>query len=763
MTMGRCLSILLASAVLALTTHVAAAQYDPASELLVALKAGTAGSGLTAEKIVAVLALPASDVTRISLRNRLGRPSRASFLIRDRVHAVVRAELGADRPQEQLQRYVVLGFASFADASAAQGMLRADPDVEHVSPNLALEFAQAPGDPLFYPPGMPIERSIDYKLDEAIPDLLDNTLNPDRPQATPAAADPIDYQWQYYDTNFNFRGAWAEQRGTATIAHLDNGIQLNPLHPDLTKAWRPNYAYNIDGTTNVDELANTPAGTTQAGHGTHTAGLIAANTNVPLSPYPAYPNAPAVGVAAGCWFCNLMVIKVSYWNGLGPSISISSLVPGLERAIRSGAQVANMSLGISENSDTPTKDCTYSNYRTLCTALAFAEERDVVVVAAAGNKPNKGFLDFPAIDPRTIAVGGIQGFAGNEPVLWRETGTPGVLGGSSTGTAMQDHGVVAAARYVLSSVYTGHDWAAEFSCGDSSEFRFSYALGLQQTTPGSSAGAGYGSCSGTSMSTAIISGLAGLVRSSDPLMRSTTVRGVILAAGSHHETTTNEFGHGFVDAGVAIANALGQTVNRLTPLFSFRGRDDYFYTVYPQMGAAAYYDTLQPRRSPDFNRYVPIGETVQLNLTLPGTDALARAQVWLFVNHRNPKSPSNELKPLYRLSYLCGQNGVQHTYCLSDGNHVVHAYSTDLEEAQQMMVSEGYELDGIEGYVYPSHLYRPDNSVELVRAYSLSKDDYAVFPGTVAVEQAMTAEGYTSNRTILGYVYLNDGCNRPSY
>lgn len=738
-------------AVLLLLTVCSAQSTAVPTELVVRFKPAN-GNSLSAEQVVSVLTGLSTDPARETLANRLGQPTSANFVIHDRVPPVPRAELALDDPKEVLQRYVLLTYATALEAESGHALLLADPDVETVGFNLLFDFHQAPGDPLFYPPGMPIERSVDDKLDAATPEVIDNTLNPDRPAVTQAAADPIDYQWQFYDEHFQYRTAWDTQRGSATVATLDNGIQLNPLHPDLRQAWRPSYAYNvIDQTNYVDEFANSPQATA-AGHGTHVAGLIAATTNNARGSYPEYPNPASEGTAASCWFCNLMVIKVSHLNSRNEvSMSMTNLVAGIDRAVRSGAQVLNLSLGL-RNSVPQTCD-NQPAYGILCDALNFTEQRGVVVVAAAGND-KRGHLDFPAIDPRTLAVGGMQGFAGNVPVLWSETAIGLAASGSNTGAAMQDHGVVAPARYVLSTVYTGRDWSAKASCGDSTSFKYVVAL-EQQTAPGSSAGPGYGSCSGTSMAAPIISGIAGMMMSARPLSIPSSIRGSILNAGSHHESTTNELGHGFVNAYAAVG-----TANQLTPLLSFYGHNDHFYTVFPQMGAAAYHDELRPRNeNKPFTRYMPFGQPVLETRKIPGTAVLLGAQVWVFAGHVNPHSSEYELRPLLRLSYVCGQNGVTHARCATNPTHVDHTYSTDTREAQMLIAAQGYEFDGIEGYVYPAELAQPQATVALVRAYNQTLDDYAIFP--VTNEQGMINNGYSVNRTVLGYAYWNDGCIRP--
>ena len=132
-----------------------------------------------------------------------------------------------------------------------------------------------------------------------------------------AVLSPRDYQWALADP-MGMQSAWNAVRGTAYLAHLDNGIQITPvtggMHPDLVQAIR-RFRYNVNGTTDVDEhpeLVWDNAG----GHGTHTAGIMAAATSQASVPA-GYPNPPTQGVAATCWYCSLLIAKVSRINGSG--------------------------------------------------------------------------------------------------------------------------------------------------------------------------------------------------------------------------------------------------------------------------------------------------------------------------------------------------------------------------------------------------------------------------------------------------------------
>ncbi len=72
-------------------------------------------------------------------------------------------------------------------------------------------------------------------------------------------------------------------------------------------------------------------------------------------------------------------------------------------------------------------------------------------------------------------------------------------------------------------------------------------------------------------------------------------------------------------------------------------------------------------------------------------------------------------------------------------------------------------VDGVEGYVYPDSLTPQPGMVRLLRRYSATRDDHAIFPESELA--AMEVQGYTqiiNYRSSLGWVYPNNG-GRPSY
>jgi len=160
--------------------------------------------------------------------------------------------------------------------------------------------------------------------------------------------------------------AWDQETGTSDpiIAIVDTGVDLS--HPDLNAKIVPGWDFvNDDGSAQDDH-----------GHGTHVAGIAAAETN------------NGQGVAGVSWGARLMPIKVLDENGDG---YWSDVARGVRYACNHGAQIINLSLG----GDNPSS--------TLEDALEQAYQDGCLIVAAAGNSA-RNQIDYPARYPEVIAV-----------------------------------------------------------------------------------------------------------------------------------------------------------------------------------------------------------------------------------------------------------------------------------------------------------------------------------------------------------------------
>lgn len=150
-----------------------------------------------------------------------------------------------------------------------------------------------------------------------------------------------------------------------TIAVLDTGVALS--HQDLKDSLLPGRDFvNADAVPSDDN-----------GHGTAVAGVAAARAN------------NGRGLAGVAWRAKILPVKVLAASGLGRDADIAK---GIVWATDQGADVINMSFGGSAASGV------------LREAIAYAAQRDVVLVAAAGNS---GIAErrFPASHRNVIGVG----------------------------------------------------------------------------------------------------------------------------------------------------------------------------------------------------------------------------------------------------------------------------------------------------------------------------------------------------------------------
>ncbi|MFN0204770.1 MAG: S8 family peptidase [Planctomycetota bacterium] len=186
--------------------------------------------------------------------------------------------------------------------------------------------------------------------------------------------------------------AWNISDGLSSvvIAVCDTGV--DPMHSDLQGKLVPGYNYISNNTNTTDDH----------GHGTHVAGIAAADTN------------NAVGIAGIGYRCNIMPVKVLDATGTG---SWSSVASGISFASLNGAKVINLSLGGSAGS------------QSLLNAINLAVDRGSVVIAAAGNS-GVSTEHFPAAYTNCIAVGastptdGRASFS-NYGLSWVDVAAPG--------------------------------------------------------------------------------------------------------------------------------------------------------------------------------------------------------------------------------------------------------------------------------------------------------------------------------------------------
>ncbi len=216
-----------------------------------------------------------------------------------------------------------------------------------------------------------------------VPDTLTTTNLPDSPlllatepdyfvsaQIDVPTSDPH-YAEQWALPVINAPVAWATLPATTptmTIAVIDSGICAD--HPDLQGRILPGYDFVENDSTPQDDM----------GHGCSVAGVIAANAD------------NGIGIAGVAPNTAILPLRVLDEQGIG---TYSDVAAAIVRATDDGAQIINLSLGGPHQS------------QLLTDAVDYALERDVLVIAAAGNTGTTQLL-YPAAYAPVIAVGAIN-------------------------------------------------------------------------------------------------------------------------------------------------------------------------------------------------------------------------------------------------------------------------------------------------------------------------------------------------------------------
>lgn len=678
------------------------------------------------------------------------RPQSAAYLLPFRAEGDFLAELEAnpDSPRAVLERYMIFEYSPDSDMDVALSSLNDDPYV------------------------LAAYRSEAQELSSARPT-----------QFSSGALEPFDVPPQYGWDLLNVGPAWQLAGGYAVVGLPDSGLAVNhlalrqfsgtgqylggnslggidvgrytPSTPvvDYNVDEQEPEAISINSVCNPDHLPAIPP--TYAGHGTHTAGLIAANSSSPL------------GVKGTCKHCGIAAMRVvrAYCYGVGnftPTLSLDSLVIANTLLAQTGAQVISMSFG---NTARLAGYCASNPLEAWCLSIKYAVNTGVALVAASGNGRTR--LQFPANDGRAIAAGGID----STSALWDDSpgsntfcppGYTTECGSNYTtvpGEPRQE--LMASAKSVISTTYPNVDWNPILSCGDS--------LGTPM-------GDGIGFCTGTSMSTPQVAGIVGLLRSINPLVLSgdpVPVGGQPVGLRAVLAQTTDraqiglgwndKLGYGIPDAADAARRMLGKVAgvvvkNRVTALFRFYGAvsKDFADTTSPQYATAlainsTYNYQTQGTAVPGYSTF-PIEPTWASSPT-------PRANVYVLTTEYSPRASNPTLVPLYLVSrvraYPVG--------CTTGaGCNLNNRDLTLLTTAAELELAHaaGYDLTTIQGYIYapcsPEPACIPPGAQQFYRACKVSDDDCATF---LESERAgFEAAGYTaaypsgSNKR-MGYAY----------
>ena len=235
------------------------------------------------------------------------------------------------------------------------------------------------------------------------------------------------YSQQYHPRRVFAEEGWDLTRGDSgtVIAVLDTGQDLS--HPDLHDKLLPGYDFSDNDSDPSD----------YQGHGTHTAGIAAADTN------------NGIGVAGIGFDCKIMPLKIF------PEATVSNVIRAVLYATDNGANVLSMSFGGAPPSQAEEDSYTY--------ALA----NDVLPIASAGNGNSSQKL-YPAAYEGVLAVGSTDANDQRSDFSqfgdWVDVAAPGsdilstTMGGSygfNSGTSMSCPGVAGYAGLLYSYIGAG--------------------------------------------------------------------------------------------------------------------------------------------------------------------------------------------------------------------------------------------------------------------------------------------------------------------
>ncbi len=223
----------------------------------------------------------------------------------------------------------------------------------------------------------------------AVPDYaahVAGTYIPDDPGRGTTAGGWQTVQWNFLATDgVDAPTAWSNLIAAGhpggsgvTVAVLDTGIAY--------RNWKnfrrsPDFG-GIRFVSPYDFIANNPYPLDREGHGTFVAGTIAEATN------------NGIGLTGLAYGASIMPVRVLDRNGDGDAVTIAR---GIRYAVAHGAQVINLSLefGLGVGA---------SQLPEVMSALRYAHDRGVVVVAAAGNDSGTT-IAYPARATTVISVG----------------------------------------------------------------------------------------------------------------------------------------------------------------------------------------------------------------------------------------------------------------------------------------------------------------------------------------------------------------------
>ncbi len=666
-----------------------------------------------------------------------GAPSSARLLSEERPvsRLAVWVAQNPDRPLARFFRYIVLRYSTGTDTNAVRGTLAAGGQLESAEPNLGFQSAFRNAERsilrLVRQPGSRISLNGE-------PDLL------------------------------RLAQAWEWGKGHAQVGILDTGVLRT--HPELRtytfSSQTLQYTYaggNVHEHLSYDELnqrcdideRDSPTDPF-AGHGSHVTGIVAAKAN------------NALGVAGVCWYCGIQMQKVF------PPRNTDTIPAILERSRRCGRDLAKPGGSGDQrqlrNSDRKTWTTARPRQVSLLQPTGAGRRAQILFVASAGNDISS--VNFPARDPRVLAVGGVERIPLSPPLTgyWLE---PVERPGRLPRAPLHRHPGVRLefrARDRPGGARAGRGFLLLYRLHPQSLCPLQRRVPLgRRSRRFRHPGDGFGVCRGTSMSAPFVTGIAALVRSANPLLSKNDVIDVLTSTASQAAAPAPPLGSDCPTprrrCAAPSAKAWEKRCATGSRRFHLQSLADasYLATTSPQEASARTFDNVEP--------YDTAGPLIPW-YDLPGACTISPcpqnrpgASLYIFTTDQPPYPGAPPLAPLYKLRwdpdlyFQCTGNSpdlprTRYTYSTTDDgiSHFKNLLDPDFHL--------GFDLDGRIGYMYdwcePDSACQPPGTVKVYRMYHPGQKAWALVSELELA--AYSNAGYTLPplyRAVIGYAYPN--------
>ncbi len=328
--------------------------------------------------------------------------------------------------------------------------------------------------------------------------------------------------------------AWRFSRGTGQkVAVIDTGVTRHPRLPRITAGG--DYVSRSDGTDDCD------------GHGTLVAGIIAAQPSTSDTFAGVAPEASIIAIRQSSAAFEPKDRKRSENTDDNPTVgagfgTVQTLAYAIVRAVGLGATVINISEVACGSAGSDLHD------RQLGAAVKYAFDRDVVVVAAAGNLTANSTCSQqnPPPDPANPSLGGWDTVTTVASPAWY---TPYVLS-----VAAVDSRGGAAAPFSLAGPWVG------VAAPGTAILSLDSARGSNRLVNAQEGDKGLASVDGTSFAAPYVAGVVALVRAKFPELDAAAVMERITRTAHAPGTgRDNAVGHGVIDPVAALTYHLPAT------------------------------------------------------------------------------------------------------------------------------------------------------------------------------------------------------------